>query len=164
MSCWCCSYFWQAWEFSRNQDTGTKNPQHFIFLKTLLLEEKNQFGSFLSKFGCLGRSNFPWHLLGELVELEKCELWWGNSWSHAPVGVRSGDPGQFPASAWVRVRSSLVLFYFCFYFFFKQTLSVNRHITSTSVQPSDLQDLLLLRVGCVKTKHWSDQAKIINKL
>lgn len=44
-------------------------------------------------------------------------------------------------------------FLFFFLLFFKQTLSVNRHITSTSVQPSDLQDSLLLRVGCVKTKH-----------
>lgn len=134
MSCWCCSDLWQAWEFSCIQDTGTKNPQHFIFLKTLLLEEKNQFGSFLSKFGCLSHSDFPWHLLGELVELEKCELWWGNFWSCTPVGVRSGDPGQFPARAWVRVRSSVVLIYLLYYLM-KQTLPVNHHITSTSTRP-----------------------------
>lgn len=155
MSCRCCSYFWQAWEFSCIQDTGTKNPQHFIFLKTLLLEEKNQFGSFLSKFGCLGRSDFPWHLLGELVELEKCELWWGNSWSRAPMGWGQEIlAGSQQVLGWG--CTSLVLFHY-FLKNFKLTLSVNSHITSTSVQPSDLQDSLLLRVGSVKTKHWSGQ-------
>lgn len=68
------------------------------------------------------------------------------------MGVRSGDPGQLPASAWVRVRSSAVLFYLLYYLI-KQTLSVNPHITSTSARPNDVQDLLLPRVGSAKTKH-----------
>lgn len=39
------------------------------------------------------------------------------------------------------------------YYLIKQTLSVNHHITSTSAQPSDVQDSLLPRVGSAKTKH-----------
>lgn len=70
-------------------------------------------------------------------------LWWG---------MRSGDPGQSPARAWVRVRSSVVLCYLLSYLI-EQTLSVNHHITSTSARPSDVQGSLLPRVGSAKTKH-----------
>lgn len=57
---------------------GQRTPSILFSLRPSSLKKRISLAHSSASLDASSCSNFPWHLLGELVELEKCELWWGN--------------------------------------------------------------------------------------